>query len=795
MGRFGKGQGVRRVEDRRFLTGEGRYTDDLTMPDLAHGVVVRSLHAHGVLRAVDVETARTMPGVLGVVTAADLDAAGLGGLPTAFLVTSRDGRRMTPPVRPVLARDRVRFVGEPVAFVVAETLAQARDAAEAVVVDVEPLAAAPDIATALATGAPVLHSEAAPGNVLFDWQTGDAEAVAARFAEADRVVSLDLVNTRLAPTTLEPRGAIGRYDPEAGRYVLITGSQGSHGLRQALAGAVFRVPEDRFHVICPDVGGGFGMRLFVMNEHALVVFAARAVGRPVKWIAERAEGFASDLHGRDHLTRAELALDAEGRFLAIRVDMRANLGAYCSEHAAFITTRAGAAMIVGAYDFAAATLRARGVMTNSTPTDAYRGAGRPEAVYLLERLVDRAARVLDLPPDEIRRRNLIPTEALPKTTVLGRTYDSGGFAAILDRALVKADRAGFPARRAAAAGAGRLRGLGVSYYVEACGGGGDETATLQMDADGTVTVLIGTQSTGQGHETAYAQMVADALGVPLEAIRVRQGDTDEIATGKGTGGSRSIPVGGASLAAASDELIALACAVAARVLEADGPDAIEHDPDTGLFRRPGTNRALRWAEVAAAVDDPAHRPPGADGPGLRASHAWRPPEATYPNGCHVCEVEIDPETGTVALVRHTIVDDVGVVLNPLLLEGQIVGGAVQGIGQALFEHVVYDPDSGQLLTGTLQDYALPRAHDLPPIAFEAVEDYPCRTNPLGVKGAGEAGTIGATPAVVNAVLDALAPLGVDHIDMPATPLRVWQAIQAARRHKDTHGGDDDATAA
>lgn len=418
---------------------------------------------------------------------------------------------------------------------------------------------------------------------------------------------------------------------------------------------------------------------------------------------------------------------------------------------------------------------------------------------MLERLVDAAARATGLAPDEIRRRNVIPARALPKTTVLGCTYDSGDFAAILDRALVKADWAGFPARRVAADRAGRLRGIGLSYYVETCGGGGDETATLQVDSDGGVTVLIGTQSTGQGHETAYAQMVADALGVPLETIRVRQGDTDEVATGKGTGGSRSIPVGGASLAAATDDLIALARAVAARVLGADGPDDVEHDPDAGLFRRTGTNQAMPWAEVAAAALSPATLPDGAGRPGLRASHAWRPPAPTYPNGCHVCEVEIDPDTGQVRLERYTIVDDVGVVLNPLLLEGQIVGGAVQGIGQALMEQVVYDPDSGQVLTGTLQDYALPRAHDLPPIAFEAVEDYPCRTNPLGVKGAGEAGTVGAAPAVMNAVVNALAPLGIDHIDMPATPLRVWQAIQAARHSsgtvKDTYGGHDHASPA
>jgi carbon-monoxide dehydrogenase large subunit len=774
MGRFGKGQAIRRVEDERFLTGAGRYTDDIVLPAMAFGAVVRSPHAHGVLKAVDVDSARAMPGVLGIFTAADLDAAGVGGLPTTILVKNRDGSRMTVPDRPVLARDRVRFVGEPVAFVVAETAQQARDAAEAVFPDIDPLDAAPDIATALTDGAPVLHPDAAPGNILFDWESGDPEATAEQFARAARIVSLDLVNSRVAPTPMEPRGAIGRFDPEADRYELFTGSQGSHTLRGWLAEHVFKVPEERIRVVSPDVGGGFGMRLFLMNEHALVMAAAKALGRPVKWIADRSEGFASDLHGRDHLTRAELALDADGRFLAIRADVRANLGAYCSQNAAFIPTMAGAAMIVGVYAFKAATYRARGVISNSTPVDAYRGAGRPEAAYLLERLVEAAARETGLSVDEIRRRNFIPADAMPYTTALGRTYDSGDFATVLEEGLRDADWAGFEGRRAAAAAAGRLRGIGLSFYIEASGGGGDESATVQVAPDGMVTVLIGSQSTGQGHETAYGQMVADALGVPLESIRVRQGDTDEVPTGKGTGGSRSIPVGGAALAAAADELVVRAREIAAGLLEADGPDAVEHDADAGLFRRRGTNRVLTLAEVARAAAES-----GAGG--LSVTQAWKPPQATYPNGCHVCEVEIDPDTGEVRVDRYTIVDDVGTVLNPMLLRGQIIGGAVQGLAQALMEEVRYDPETGQLLTGTLQDYQVPRVRDIPDIRFRAVEDFPCRTNPLGVKGAGEAGTIGATPAVINAVVDALAPLGIHHIDMPATPHRVWQAIQTARK--------------
>ncbi|KAA5605935.1 xanthine dehydrogenase family protein molybdopterin-binding subunit [Roseospira marina] len=785
MGRFGAGQGIRRVEDARFLTGTGRYTDDIVLPGQVHGVVVRSPYAHGILTGVDTDDARAMPGVLGVFTAADLEAAGLGPIPIEMAVKNRDGSPMGAPERPTLARDRVRYAGEPVAFVVAETVHAARDAAEAVMLDVEPLDAVPDITAALAEGAPVLHPEVAPGNILFDWEMGDPAATEAAFAGAARVVTLDLVNSRLSPTFMEPRGAIGHFDTATDRYELYTGSQGSHNLRETLAKAVFHLPEERFRVVCPDVGGGFGTRLFVMSEHVLVLFAAKALGRPVKWIAERTEGFASDLHARDHRTRAELALDDTGRFLALRVDIRANMGAFCSQFGAFIPTSAGAAMSVGVYTIGTATVRSRGVMTNTVGTDAYRGAGRPEAAYMLERLIDVAAAETGVARDAIRRRNFIPPEALPYTSALGHVYDSGDFAAILDRAMAKADwAAGFEARRAVRAAAGRLRGIGLSYYVEACGGGRNfsEPATVQVAADGTVTVLIGTQSTGQGHETAYAQMAAAALGVPVETIRVRQGDTDEVKTGKGTGGSRSIPSGGASVVAAAATLIRRAKAVAAHLLEADGPDAIDHDPDTGLFRRPGSNRVLHLAEIAEAAKDPANRPPDlADQPGLVATEAYVSTHFTFPNGCHVCEVEVDPETGTTHIERYTIVDDMGVVLNPRLLEGQIIGGTVQGLSQALMEEIVYDPESGQLVTGTFQDYAVPHAGGIPDFSFEAVEDYPCRTNPLGVKGAGEAGTVGAAPAVINAVVDALAPLGIRHLDMPATPHRVWQAIQAARQ--------------
>lgn len=771
MGRFGMGQALRRVEDQRFLTGTGRYTDDIRLPAETVGVVVRSPFAHGVIRDLDVAAAREMPGVLAVLTADDLAAQGIGDLPVGVLPRGSDGGKMPALPRPVLARERVRYVGEPVAFVVAETLEQARDAAEAVVLDVDDLPAVADLAEASAPEAPALW-DAAPGNVLLHWDMGDAAAVAEAFAGAAHVVALDLVNSRLAPTPLEPRGAIGEWDAAAGAFTLTTGSQGSHLLRDWLATAVLKVDKESLRVVCPDVGGGFGMRMFLFHEQALVLVAARMVGRPVKWIADRGEGFQNDTHGRDHLTRAEAAVDAEGRIRAIRVDIRANVGAYVSQYGAFVPTMAGSAMMTGVYAIPAAHVRVRCMVTNTAPVDAYRGAGRPEAAYVIERLVEATARRLGLPREEVRRRNFIPPEAMPYRTALGKTYDSGEFARLMDACMRRADWAGFESRRAEAQARGMLRGLGMSYYIEACGGGGDETAHLHLDADGSATVLIGTQSSGQGHETAYAQMVAAELGLPVERIRVVQGDTAVVPTGKGTGGSRSLPVGGASLSQAVDKVIATGKGIAARLLDVPAEDV---SFDAGTFRARGTNQVKTLAEVAAAAFDPAVVP---EATGLREQAAWTPPEATYPNGCHICEVEIDPGTGAVRVVGYWVVDDVGVVINPLLLKGQIIGGLCQGVGQALLEEVVYEPGTAQLLTGSLMDYALPRADLLPDIDFSTVE-IPCRTNILGVKGAGEAGTIGSTPAAMSAVLDALAPLGVAHIDMPATPLKVWRAIRAA----------------
>lgn len=763
MGRFGMGQALRRVEDQRFLTGTGRYTDDISLPGQLYGYVVRSPYGHADITFLDVTEAHQAPGVHAVLTIADLDAAGIGPLPVTIFPKGADGQRLVPPERPVLARGRVRHAGEAVAFIVAETLQQARDAADLIAFEAEPLPAAATLAAATAEGAPELWPDLAPGNVLLTYEQGDAAATEAAFARAARVVSLDLVNNRLLPTPLEPRSALGDFDPEAERLTLYTGSQGSHTLQGWLCDSVLKIPKEKLRVVAPDVGGGFGLRLFLFPEHVLVLAAARLLGRPVKWVGDRSEGFLSDTHGRDHRSHAELALDEHGRFLALRVETLANVGAYVSQMGAFVPTMAGTRMLCGVYALGAAHARIKLITTNTAPTDAYRGAGRPEAAYLIERLVDAAARDTGLSPAEIRRRNFIPAAAMPYKTVFGCTYDSGDFARVMDEALRRADWAGFPARQAQSEQAGKLRGIGMAYYVEICGGGGNETAHVILDSTGKATVLIGSQSTGQGHETAYGQMVAAELGVPLESITVVQGDTDRVPTGKGTGGSRSLPVGGASLSQAIDKVIASGKAAAAALLEVDAAEVLF---ENGLFRAPTTNRTTTLAEVAAAT---------ATGE-LRESAAWTPPEGTYPNGCHICEVEIDPETGETEILRYTVVDDVGVVINPILLQGQIIGGIAQSIGQALMEEAVYEADSGQLLSGSLADYTLPRATDMPFIDFSTIE-IPCTTNLLGVKGAGEAGTIGATPAVVNAVIHALGLRGVSDIDMPATPHRIWQALQ------------------
>ncbi len=760
MGQFGLGQAVARKEDARLVTGRGRFTDDLQPPGCARAHFLRSPHAHARILSVDCEEARRMPGVLAVLTAAELDAAGIGPLPCVTLYENRDGTPMAAPERPVLARERVRFVGDPVVAVIAETLHTARDAAEAVTVEYEPLEAVADTGRALDPAAPQLWPEA-PGNLALDWETGDPEAVDRLFAEAHRLLELTFVNNRIVVNPMETRACLAEYDDAADRLTLTVGSQGVHGMQRILAENVLRIPKDKLRVVTRDVGGAFGMKIFVFPEYPVCLHAARLLGRPVKWVAERGESFLADSHGRDHLTTVTIAVNGDGRMTAIRASAIANLGAYLSQVGPFIPTECGAYMYTGVYRFAAAHYRVRCVFTNTAPVDAYRGAGRPEAAYAVERAVDHAARELGLDPVAFRRRNLVPPEAMPYRTALGYTYDSGDFPRLLDAALARADAAGFPERRRAARARGRLLGLGVACYIERCAGGSPETARLELLADGRLRIYIGTQNNGQGHETAYAQIVAERLGLPFADIEVIQGDTDRVASGRGTGGSRSIPIGGVAVMRAGERIVERARELAAEMLEAATTDIGFAD---GVFHILGTDRRLSLVEVAAAAG------------GFEESGEFQPEAPTFPNGCHVCELSIDLATGVPRIERYTVVDDFGIVVNPALLAGQIHGGLAQGIGQALLERTVYDPASGQLLSGSLLDYALPRADDLPAFDFDWVT-IPCRTNPLGVKGAGEAGAIGAPPAVINAVVDALAEFGVRHVDMPATAGRLWTLLR------------------
>jgi carbon-monoxide dehydrogenase large subunit len=761
--KFGFGAAVRRKEDDELLRGGGRYVADHAPDHLCHAVVLRSAHARARFTLRDVDAARRLPGVRLVLTAADI--AELGPLPCHVELP---GARITVPRYGVLARDEVRHVGDAVAFVVADTIDQAADAAEAIVIDWEPLPHVVDPVAALAAGAPAVWPEQ-PGNLAFEMALGDAAATERAFAQAARTVSLTLVNQRLVTNYLDTRAVIGEYDAATDRITLTLGSQGGHAIRDVLCKDVLRIAPDKMRIVTPDVGGGFGTKLFPYREYALAAVAAKRLQRPVKWVAERTEHFLGDAQGRANVTTAKLALDPRGKFLALAVDTIADMGAYLSVYAPFIPF-VGAVMLPGVYRIPTCSLRIRAAFTNTLPVDAYRGAGRPEAAYVIERLVDTAARELGLSPDALRRRNFIPPSAMPYTTSTGKIYDSGEFAGHLAEAQKAADWDGFRTRLAQSKKRGRLRGLGLATYVEACGNNGPDTATVRLEADGSVTVLTGTQSTGQGHHTAYAQLVADHLDLPPDRVRVVQGDTDLIATGTGTGGSSSIPCAGASVASATRKLADNLKALAADALEANVGDL---EIAAGAVRVAGTDRALSFAELAAS--------PRADRDRLVTHDAFTPPEATYPNGTHVAEVEIDPETGGVDILNYVVVDDFGLTLNPLMLAGQVHGGAVQGIGQALMEHAVYDKDSGQLVTASLMDYAVPRAADAPAFSF-STRNVKCRTNPLGVKGAGEAGAIGSCPAVMNAIVDALwRAYRVRHVDMPATPERLWAAIEEGRR--------------
>jgi aerobic carbon-monoxide dehydrogenase large subunit len=759
--KFGIGQSVTRKEDDALLRGAGRYVADHAPAGMLHAALLRSPHAHARFRIANASRARAMPGVALVIAGADITS--LGSLPCQADIP---GARIVVPPYPVLAVDEVRHVGDAIALVVADTLDRARDAAEAVEVDFTPLPHVIGAAAAIEQNAPLVWPRMC-GNLAFETALGDAKATANAFAHAAHVTSLVLVNQRVVSNYLDTRAVVAEHDAATDRTTLTLSSQGSHAVRDILCRDVFKIDASRMRLVTPDVGGGFGTKLFAYREYALVALAARRLGRPVRWVADRSEHFLADTHGRDNVTAARLALDRHGRFLALEVDLIADMGAYLSCYAPFIPF-IGAGMSPGVYDIPACHVRVRGVFTNTVPVDAYRGAGRPEAAYVIERMVDVAAREIGVAPDELRGRNFI--RALPYTTATGKIYDSGDFAGHLQRAQERAGWGGFEQRLAQSRAAGRLRGIGIATYVEACGNNGPDAARIRLDEDGRVTVFSGAQSTGQGHATAYAQIVAEHLGLAPDRVRVIQGDTDLVMTGTGTGGSSSIPCGGASLAGATAKLAANLKEIAAEALEASAGDL---DIVDGAVRVAGTDRTISFAALAG-------HPRAATG-ALSVEDAFIPEAATYPNGTHIAEVDVDPETGDVRILNYVVVDDFGATLNPLLLAGQVHGGSAQGIGQALMESAVYDPDSGQLLSASLMDYALPRAHDVPSFAFET-RNVPCRTNPLGVKGAGEAGAIGSCPAVMNAILDALwRAFRIRHLDMPATPERLWAAIAEGKR--------------
>ncbi len=758
--KFGFGQPLTRKEDDALLRGAGRYIADVMPANPLHAVVVRSSHAHARFRIGDLARVRALPGVRLVLAAADVSE--LGPLPTPGVLPDVD---IKVPVYPILAKDVVRHVGDAVAFVVADSIDAAKDAAEALEIEWNELPHVIGAVAALKPNAPKVWTDR-PGNLAFETSAGDAPATKEAFAKAAKIVELTIVNQRLVTNYLDTRGVVAEYDGE--RYTLTLGSQGSHIIRDIICG-VMNLPPDKMRVITPDVGGGFGTKLFPYREYALAAVAAERLRKPVRWVCDRSEHFLGDSHGRDNISTARLAVDDKGRFLALELDIIADMGAYLSCYGPYIPWL-GVGMATGSYDIPTAHIRLRAAYTNTVPVDAYRGAGRPEASYLIERVVDAAAHDLGIAPDAIRRKNLIKPKALPYKTPTGKVYDSGDFAGALARAQELVDWDGFKKRATQSKRAGRLRGIGIATYIEACGNNGPETATLTLDRDGGVTLLIGSQSTGQGHATSYAQLISERLDLPPERVRVIQGDTDRIKSGAGTGGSSSIPVGGVSVDRASKKLASQIKDIAADALEAAAGDLEIAD---GTVRVAGTDRMITFADLAAHPRGTADK--------LRAAEEFSVEPPTYPNGTHIAEVEIDPDTGTTSIIRYVVVDDFGATLNPLLLAGQVHGGAVQGIGQALMEDTVYDSATGQLLSASFMDYAMPRAQHAPDFIFET-RNVPCKTNPLGVKGAGEAGAIGSCPAVMNAIVDALwRSHRIRHVDMPATPQRIWQAIAHARK--------------
>jgi carbon-monoxide dehydrogenase large subunit len=783
MGIEGVGARVARKEDKRFITGSGRYVDDMVVPGMKHAVFVRSPHAHADIKKIDVKKAQAMPGVIGVLTGKELKTDGIGNLICGWMIHSKDGSPMKMGAWSPLAVDRVRYVGDAVVIVVAETKGQARDAAEAVEVTYKERKAVTDAVSALKKGAPQLHPEA-EGNLIYDWEIGDAKAVDAAIAKAAHVTKMHIVNNRLVPNAMEPRAALGHYDRAEDHYTCWTTSQNPHVARLVMSAFYNVAPENKLRVIAPDVGGGFGSKIFIYPEEIVCLWASKKTGVPVKWVADRTESFLTDAHGRDHVSEVQMAFDSNNRITALKVDTIANLGAYMSLFSSSVPTYLYATLLSGQYNIPAIHANVRTVYTNTAPVDAYRGAGRPEATYLVERTVETAARELGVSPAELRRKNFITS--FPHQTPVIMCYDAGDYAASLDAAMKAADYAGFEKRRAAAKKKGLLRGIGMSCYIEACGiapsaavgslGAGVglwESAEVRVNAVGTIEVLTGSHSHGQGHETTFAQLVNERFGVPLDSVSIVHGDTDKVQMGMGTYGSRSGAVGMSAIVKALDKVEAKAKKIAAHLLEADEGDIVI---ENGTLKVAGTDKNVPWFQMALAAYT-AHNLPGGMEPGLKETAFYDPSNFTFPAGCYICEVEVDPETGTTEIIQFVAADDFGNIINPMIVEGQVHGGIAQGIGQALLEGAHYDA-GGQLLTASFMDYTMPRAGDLPSFQV-STSNTPCPGNPLGMKGCGEAGAIGSPPAVINAVTDAI---GTNDLTMPASPDKVWAAIRAATRH-------------
>ncbi|RUU44852.1 xanthine dehydrogenase family protein molybdopterin-binding subunit [Mesorhizobium sp. M6A.T.Ce.TU.002.03.1.1] len=781
MGIEGVGARVARKEDRRFITGAGRYVDDMVVPGMKHAAFVRSPYAHAQIKKIDVKKAQAMPGVIGVLTGKELKADGIGNLICGWMIHSKDGSPMKMGAWSPLAFDRVRYVGDAVVIVVAETKGQARDAAEAVDITYKELKAVVDAPKALERSAPQIHPEA-DGNLIFDWELGDSTATNAAIKAAAHVTRMKIVNNRLVPNAMEPRAALGYYNNAEDHYTCWTTSQNPHLARLVMSAFYNVAPENKLRVIAPDVGGGFGSKIYIYPEEIICLWASKKTGVPVKWVADRTESFLTDAHGRDHVSTVEMAFDKDNRITGLKVDTIANLGAYMSLFSSCVPTYLYATLLSGQYDIPAIHANVRAVYTNTAPVDAYRGAGRPEATYLLERTMETAARELGVSPAELRRKNFITS--FPHQTPVIMNYDAGDYAASLDAAMAAADYAGFAERKAAAAKRGKLRGIGLSNYIEACGlapsaavgslGAGVglwESAEVRVNAAGTIEVLTGSHSHGQGHETTFAQLVNQRFGVPIDSVSIVHGDTDKVQMGMGTYGSRSGAVGMSAVAKALDKVEAKAKKIAAHLLEADEGDIVI---ENGALKVTGTDKSVPWFQMALAAYT-AHNLPGGMEPGLKETSFYDPSNFTFPAGCYVCEVEIDPETGVTEIVQFVAADDFGNIINPMIVEGQVHGGVAQGIGQALLEGTRYDA-SGQLLTASYMDYTMPRADDLPSFKV-STSNTPCPGNPLGIKGCGEAGAIGSPPAVINAITDAI---GITDIAMPASPSTVWAAIRATK---------------